>query len=214
MKKIAQIMLMAMAISSSDAWAKVVEEHIFIVPAGVVDQNTLKAIKTRLPALLSATTRVEIKAAEKIPEEAYNPARKQYDAVKLLDYISGRITIATTTETVLIIVDVDLYTPESEFVFGYADPKKVMCVLSLFRLRNEFYGMKPDRRLFIDRVMKEALHTLGGAWGLAGCSNKKCAMYLSSTLPDTDGKRDLFCHDCRKRLRRRYIDPMFNMPQF
>lgn len=194
--------------TACDNYAKVVEEHIYIVPVGAVDKKILQAIKRRLPEILPEVTRVEINTAEKIPENAFDPSRNQYDAAKMLDYLSGRVTIAVTNETVLAITDADLYVPGTEYVLGYADPKKVMCIISTARLNGE------QERVLIERLKKEAMHQLGSSWGLTRCSNPKCVMYFSDTTSGADKKKDVFCHDCRKRLHRRYLNPMITLPQF
>jgi archaemetzincin len=189
--------------------AKTVDEHIFFVPAGDIDKKTLQAVKEALPESLPMVARIEILPAEKIPEAAHNTSRSQHDAEAILDDISSRLKIAVGNESALIITDVDLYSRDLNFVFGVADTPRAAAIMSLARLKNEFYGLPADRRLFIERAVKEALHELGHAWGIKHCSNPKCVMYFSNTLQDTDRKRARFCHECSKTLGRRYSTPFF-----
>ena len=194
--------------------AKAVDERIYIAPAGAVDGKVLEDIKSELPKLLPMTVHMEIVPAEKLSESAYNPARKQYNAGSLLDDIAGRNNLVTTRETMLVVTDVDLYSGEPDFVFGLANPKTKICIVSLARLNNEFYGLKPDNKLLSARAVKEAAHELGHAWGLPHCPDPKCAMFFSGSIKDTDKKRDTLCHDCKKRVRTRYTTTLFTMPVF
>jgi archaemetzincin len=45
-----------------------------------------------------------------------------------------------TSERVLRLVDLDLYVPDLNFVFGLADPPGRRAVIALPRLRQSFYG--------------------------------------------------------------------------
>lgn len=188
--------------------AKVVEEHIYLVPAGDVDSKIVEGIKARLPGSFPMNVNAALEKHENITEAAYDPSRKQYNAETVLDDISGRLFLDTANERALVIVDVDLYAPDLNFVFGLSNAKRGVCIISLARLKNEFYGLKPDNNLLLDRAVKEAVHEIGHSWGLAHCSNPKCVMFFSNGLPDTDGKRDTFCHDCRNKLHERYGKPL------
>ena len=192
-----------------NAEAKTIDEHIYFVPAGEVDQKVVEAIKKKLPDFLPMAVRIEISPREKIPQSAYDPSRRQYNAEMILDDISQRVGLDTRNETALVIVDVDLYLPELDFVFGVAEAPKLMAIVSTARLRNEFYGLKPNDSLFLERAVKELVHELGHAWGLSHCPNPKCVMYFSNTLPDTDRKRSIFCRDCEKKLLGRYAKALF-----
>ncbi|MBI5187681.1 MAG: archaemetzincin family Zn-dependent metalloprotease [Nitrospirae bacterium] len=107
----------------------------------------------------------------------------------------------TIYEKVLGIVDHDLYVPQLNFVFGEAGRK--MAVISLTRLRQEFYGLSEDRGLFHKRTLTEAVHELGHTYGLGHCRNPRCVMFFSNSLMDTDRKGPEFCLGCGGRLSRR-----------
>jgi archaemetzincin len=99
-------------------------------------------------------------------------------------------------ERVLGVVDVDLYATDLNFVFGEADPKEGVAVISLARLRQEFYDLPPNQALFQERTLKEAIHELGHTYGLGHCPDSTCVMHFSNSLEDTDKKSWRFCNKC------------------
>ena len=58
-------------------------------------------------------------------------------------------------------VDADICAPGLNFVFGEADIARKRALISLQRLRQEFYGLPRDENLFRERALKEAVHELG-----------------------------------------------------
>ena len=207
-KNILIILLLVCVSLAHSLEAKVVDEHIYLVPAGNVDKKVLETIKERLPDSLPMTVKVEIAPQEKMLESAYDPSRQQYSAEMILNDIFQRVNPDTRVESALVIVDVDLYSKELNFVFGISDPSKGMGIISLTRLRNEFYGQKPDNKLFLERAVKEAIRELGHAWGLSHCPDQKCVMYFSNSLSDTDKKKSSFCHECHNKLHKRSGSPL------
>jgi archaemetzincin len=103
---------------------------------------------------------------------------------------------------ILVICDIDAYSENLNFVFGeaYSRGGRVAAIY-LPRLRQEFYGLKSDKIVFHDRIVKEAIHELGHAFGLFHCNNKRCVMYFSNSLQDTDIKDRSFCSNCKNNLR-------------
>lgn len=188
-----------------------IEEHIHLVPLGDVDGQVVRTLKEALPASLPMTSGVDIYPREKLFQPAYNSGRGQYDAETLLNEMARRINLDKRVERILAVADVDLYAPELNFVFGVADPNTGITVISVARLRNEFYGLKPDAGIFRKRVLKEAIHELGHSWGIKHCPDKKCVMYFSNTLEDTDRKSYKFCHECGNKLNNRYESPLIKI---
>jgi archaemetzincin len=139
---------------------------------------------------------VEIKAGLSDLAQAYNPERKQYFSSKLL----ASLKKSERDEKVVGIADVDLYVPRLNFVFGEADILSGTAIVSLYRLRQEYYGLAPDEALFMERATKEIVHELGHTFGLGHCPNNKCVMHFSNSLADTDFKEASFCSSCRPKI--------------
>ena len=106
------------------------------------------------------------------------------------------------TEYVLGVTDVDLYVPNYNFVFGEAVCPGKAALISLYRLKPEFYGEPPNKQVFRERVAKEAVHAIGHALGMPHCKNPNCVMFFSLSIVDTDKKGISFCNDCHLLLHR------------
>jgi archaemetzincin len=169
---------------------------IIIKPMGDIDSNVLEEFKERLKQIFGCP--VETVHEDYSLEKAYDSRRKQYLATKLLSKLkkSG----VAKDEKVLGIVDVDLYAPGLNFIFGQAEIASSVAIISLSRLRQEYYGLPPGEALFLDRATKEAVHELGHTFGLDHCPNSKCVMHFSNSLSDTDLKQAAFCSRCRPKL--------------
>ena len=139
---------------------------------------------------------VETEAGFSDLTQAYNPERRQYLSSKLLAALGK----AERQERVVGVADVDLYVPRLNFVFGEADVLSGAGIVSLYRLRQEYYGLAPDEALFLERATKEIIHELGHTFGLGHCPNNRCVMHFSNSLADTDLKDAHFCSKCRPKI--------------
>ena len=101
---------------------------------------------------------------------------------------------------ILVICDIDAYSGDLNFVFGQAYRGGKVAAIYLPRLRQEFYGLEPDKLVFYERIVKEAIHELGHAFDLFHCNNKICVMHFSNSLQDTDIKGKSFCSNCKNSL--------------
>ena len=132
---------------------------------------------------------------------ALNPSRGQYLGRVFLPTLSALME-KLGAKAALGITELDLYEEGLNFIFGLANPYLMSAVVSLHRLRNEFYGLQPDDELLLERAIKETMHELGHVFGLPHCPNKRCVMHFSNSLLDTDFKGPTYCPRCEEKLER------------
>ena len=166
-------------------------------PLAQIDSYILEILKQSLEQTFDCP--VEIKAQISSLDYAYDEKRKQYQAPRMLATL--RSSSMEPGDRCLGIVDVDLYSPGLNFIFGEADISSGVAIISLYRLRQERYGLPQDEGLFQDRAIKEAVHELGHTYHLSHCQDVKCVMHFSNSLADTDIKGVSFCQKCQQRLK-------------
>ncbi len=138
------------------------------------------------------------------PESAYDPSRRQYRSDVLLGYLN--LLAPDKVEKVIGITELDLYTPGLNFVFGQAILNGRQAVVSVARLRPEFYGQPPNPPLLLERIRKEVTHELGHLYGLEHCDDRRCVMSFSNSIVEVDMKGQDFCPRCRRFLEERLTD--------
>jgi archaemetzincin len=130
-------------------------------------------------------------------QSAFDRRRNQWHSFKLLEWFLGKFNHVRGTK-ILGILDIDAYSSGFDFVFGEAFYRGSVAAVYLSRLNQEFYGLKPNSSLLYERMVKEAIHELGHAFGFVHCKNPRCVMHFSTSLPDIDTKERSFCYSCRK----------------
>jgi archaemetzincin len=171
-------------------------ETLYVVPVGDVEGEILDYLCRELEESFGRSCLLADPLAH--PAFAYHESREQY----LSSYILEQLTQPELGHAfrVLGVVDLDLYVPELNFVFGQAAKGGRSALIGLPRLRQSFYGLPDDEELFRQRVVKEAVHELGHTLGLNHCPHRSCVMHFSNSLADTDFKERHFCPRCRSQL--------------
>jgi archaemetzincin len=144
-------------------------------------------------------------------QSSFDKDRNQWYSPKLLDWLFEKFRPNKDTKIVFIL-DVDAYSNGLNFVLGEAFHKGGLGAIYLPRLRQEFYGLKPDNELFYKRMVKESVHELGHIFGFFHCQSPRCVMHFSNTLSDTDNKERSFCHSCRDKYLRLLVEEKENTP--
>jgi len=173
---------------------------VYLQGIGDVEQRILIKLKKDLEWVLrDFITSIEI-SQNSIPlyDSEYDRIRRQYDAGKILSRLN-KIFKKSNLISILGIIDEDVYSRFLNFVFGIAEKKYMnipgACLISVTRLREEFYRRPENKALFELRVLKEALHELGHTFELNHCENE-CVMRFSNCLADTDRKPPYLCNSC------------------
>lgn len=174
--------------------------EILIFPVGGVETAIVEFLTLSLPENLNLPTKISDTGISL--EGSFDVKRRQYYSTKLLERILAHHKGPDTK--LLGIVDADLYIPPLSFVFGEAQLDNVASIVSIHRLRQEFYGLPEDSGLLYDRCEKEAIHELGHNFGLVHCRDYQCVMYLSYAVEDIDLKNRAFCPTCDKNIRSRF----------
>ncbi|MFQ6008672.1 MAG: hypothetical protein ACE5K8_06940 [Candidatus Zixiibacteriota bacterium] len=172
------------------------KSKIVVVPLGEVDFSLVNRLAAEVGPVFNRS--VDILKGMKIPEEALNVVRNQYYALVLLAKLER--TKANSREKVIAVCEEDLYLPDDTHVLGHADVLSGTAVVSLYHIRQEFYGLPEDERKVYPRLFKEAVHQLAHLFDLSECRNPKCVNYYSQIMLDIDSKGDKFCDICRRQL--------------
>jgi len=161
--------------------------NVLILPIGEVDHKALETLRIRLEQIFN---KVELLEPIDLLDSAYNPKREQYLSNKFLAQVKK-----VPGEHILGVTDVDLYTPDLNFVFGQAELPGKAAVISIVRLHSN------NEELFNSRMVKEAVHEIGHTLGLRHCPDIHCVMHFSNCLGDTDVKGEEYCIRCQKLLK-------------
>jgi len=175
---------------------------IAIVPIGRIEKMIIDEIETFIESYYSKF-RLKAETFPSLPlkpfSTGFNPVRGQYLGRVFLPTLSS-IGKRVNAVAVLGVTDADLYEDGLNFIFGLANPSLGAAIISLHRLKPEFYGNAPDERLLAERAVKEAMHELGHVFGLDHCPNPGCVMHFSNSILDTDLKGPLYCPACEEKL--------------
>jgi len=170
--------------------------RIILVLLSDIDEDILEVLKQSLQQTFGR--QVDVRSEIQSLDYAYDPEREQYKSPRMLSRL--RRLKKGADDKILGVVDVDLYSPGFEFVFGEADIASSIATVSFHRLNPERYGLRPNAKLLGERAVKEAVHELGHLYQLGHCPNPKCVMHFSTSLKDTDVKGASFCAECQQRL--------------
>lgn len=131
-------------------------------------------------------------------ERAFDSSREQYSSSALLAQMLSDGSPNSTKR--IAVVDVDLFVPVLTFVFGEAQFRGSVAIVSTHRLHNQYYGLPQNDDLLLQRLEKEIVHELGHIFGLYHCRQFDCVMHSSTYVEEIDLKRLHPCSSCMNAL--------------
>jgi len=167
-----------------------------LLPIGNLDTELLVDLVPALSASLHVPC--EVVTGRMDPAFAFHRERHQYHSSEIL--LAMQDIVTPNTWRVLGIAAADLYIPILTFVFGEAQMGGPCAVVSIHRLRQEFYGLPANQDLLHQRLRKEALHEVGHTLDLVHCEDYQCAMSPSHAVEWIDLKGDALCPFCTERV--------------
>ena len=180
--------------------------------ASKLDNNTIRILANDISrefenkAKVCVGTTVGLQADPQF-QSAFDTKRNQWYSPKLLVWFFEQFRPNKDTK-VLFILDVDAYSDGLNYVLGEAYPKGGLGIIYLPRIRQEFYGLKPDNEIFYNRMVNESVHELGHVFGFGHCQNPICVMHFSNSLADTDTKGRSFCSSCKDKYFKLLVEHM------
>jgi archaemetzincin len=169
---------------------------IGILPVGQIAPGVLDKLQQGLVKIFPDTTCIMVRDFFSVPKQAFDKKRNQYRSSIILNDLRAFAAKRVEYHCVLGVVDADIFASGLNYVFGEAYVSGRAALISLCRLKPEFYREKVDIAVFISRMLKEAVHELGHTLGLQHCTHSFCVMHFSNSIFDTDKKQSLLCDQC------------------
>jgi archaemetzincin len=139
--------------------------------------------------------RSRVGAVANLPEGSLDNQRGQYHATRILEHLDAS---GGEAFRLLGMTSVDIFTPILRYVFGEAMLPGRAALVSTYRL-----GVTPsgraapqNRKVFINRALKEGIHELGHTFGLTHCKDPNCVMAASLDTAHIDAKSARLCYYC------------------
>ncbi|MCL5949189.1 MAG: archaemetzincin family Zn-dependent metalloprotease [Candidatus Bathyarchaeota archaeon] len=167
-----------------------------ILQVGQVAPEVLVGIREGLLKAFPDTAAAIIQEVLPVPQSAFDKKRNQYSSALILNEIRVYAAKREDFHCVLGVVEVDIFASGLNYVFGEAYTPGGAALISLWRLKTEFYKDKPNMALYVLRAQKEAVHELGHTLGVRHCPRSLCVMHFSNSIFDTDKKQSLLCDEC------------------
>ncbi|MCU0241844.1 MAG: archaemetzincin [Vicinamibacteria bacterium] len=163
-----------------------------LAPLGAPPEIVMERVIAALVDAFALTVRSVASIME--PAEAYDERREQWAATEFLKVLLAGAP--RDASWLLGVTERDLFVPVLSFVYGQAQLRGRAAVISLARLRPEYYDLPADPALLGARAEKEAVHEVGHLFGLVHCVDRRCPMSLSIGLQDLDFKSAEPCASC------------------
>lgn len=172
------------------------KQSILLISYGNFDKDFLEEIAREVAQEFHLSVSIEQSYLDL--STFYDSARRQYDGDKLLKELNPMFPTQYLKKVGLF--RIDLFIPILTYIFGQAILNGDTGIASIYRLRNEQYGMEKNDDLLLNRFQKIIIHELGHMFGLMHCHVPTCVMRSSTYVEDIDQKSAHFCVYCRNKL--------------
>jgi archaemetzincin len=164
-----------------------------LVPLGAINELAAEVAAGHLQAILELAT--DILPTHPMPEAAFMSARRQYDAVKIINHLAAVESIRAPI--CLGLTSSDMGTPILTYVYGESQLGGRVAVVSFYRLTTA------GRETALERLSKLSLHEVGHVLGLGHCWEYSCLMRSIRNIDQLDKLEMAFCESCTYELGRR-----------
>jgi archaemetzincin len=168
------------------------EHNIVISPTENVGSEITEPVKKAIHKIFGFPALI-VPVLENV-EFAFDSGRNQHYSTAILQKLEK--SAPSFAMKIIAITKVDLFIPILTHVYGEAQLGGKACVVSTYRLRDHIASVHTDS-VFIQRVIKEAVHELGHTFNLRHCKEHVCIMHYCRTEIDVDRKSDQLCRYCK-----------------
>ncbi|HYV45727.1 MAG TPA: non-proteolytic archaemetzincin-like protein [Myxococcaceae bacterium] len=164
-----------------------------LVAVGTVPPGLLRELEEPLMTQLQVAATTS-RAVLQAPTYAFNKDRNQYHSNAIMRRL---VPLLEGHHFVIGVTGVDLFVPDSPFVFGEADREAKVAVVSIARLKTG-----PEGDTLRRRAQVETVHQAGHLLGLSYCDDPRCVMFFATSVQDCDRKGLSLCNVCRNELQK------------
>jgi len=164
-----------------------------LVAIGTVPPGLLRELEEPLLTQLQVAATTS-RAVLQAPTYAFNKDRNQYHSNAIMRRL---VPMLEGFNFIIGVTAVDLFVPDSPFVFGEADREARVAVVSIARLKTS-----PEGDVLLRRAQVETIHQAGHLLGLSYCDDPRCVMFFATSVQDCDRKGLALCNVCRNELQK------------
>jgi archaemetzincin len=140
---------------------------IQVASVGSVNEEIMQMVARHVKSMFGYEVEIYTRLPE--PDYAFDEKRSQYSSTVIRRDLAA---VLPHPEKFLAVTEADLFIPMMTFVYGQAQLSGKMAIVSLARLKPEFYGLPADKDLTVRRIRKEVSHELGHTFGLVHCTER------------------------------------------
>jgi len=171
-----------------------VKDNVYLLPLGNLETKFME----RLGGCLSERFVYGFKVLPPIDITSSNHDGDKQQPFSPLIFEQMKRYFYSDTRYLLGLTDLDLCCLGSDTPFGEVNRGHSAGLVSVYRLRPEYYGSFENHELLFQRTLKESTHQLAHLEGLEHCLSNYCVMYQARNVMDLDEQESMICLDCEK----------------